>query len=909
MSERVILAYSGGLDTSVAISWIGKETGREVVAVAIDLGQGGEDMEVVRQRALDCGAVEAVVIDARDEFADEYCLPAIQSNALYMDRYPLVSALSRPLIVKHLVTAAREYGGGIVAHGCTGKGNDQVRFEVGFGSLAPDLEVLAPVRDYAWTREKAIAFAEENAIPINVTKRSPFSIDQNVWGRAVETGFLEHLWNAPTKDVYDYTEDPTVNWSSPDEVIVGFERGVPVSIDGRPRDRPAGDRGAQPPRRRAGCRPAGRRGGPAGRHQEPRDLRSARRDGVDHRAHRAGTRHARARAGPVQATDRPAVGRAGVRRSVVLAAEEGAGGVRRRHPGTRVRRDPDGVARRPHRRERAAQRRSRCTTSTSPPTTRATRSTSPRRRASCTCTACRPRSPPDGISASDRERTNHSRRERTCLGDDSASRSRQNVDARRHEGTGMSTNEGSLWGGRFADGPSDALAALSKSTHFDWVLAPYDVTASKAHARVLFRAGLLTEEQRDGLLAGLDSLGEDVADGSFVPLVTDEDVHGALERGLIDRVGDELGGRLRAGRSRNDQVATLFRLWLRDAVRRVADGALDVVSALATQAAAHPTAIMPGKTHLQSAQPILLAHHLLAHAHPLLRDVDRLIDFDKRAAVSPYGAGALAGSSLGLDPDAIAEELGFDAAADNSDRRHGSPRLRRRGGVRLHDDRCRPVATCRGHHPLEHNRIRLCDAARLVVDRQLDHAAEEEPRHRRAGPRQVGPADRQPDGAVGDAEGAAAGLQPRPAGGQGAGVRLGRAAGAVAARDGRPGRDPALRRRPDGRAGAAGLHTGHRYRRVAGAQGRPVPGGTRSGGRGGTCRRGQGSWPRGPRGCGADAHSPRADARGARGAHHRRLGEFARRARRHRARSRWPSSSVSFATPPMCSGLDWAASH
>jgi argininosuccinate synthase len=151
-----------------------------------------------------------------------------------MDRYPLVSALSRPLIVKHLVSAAREYGGGIVAHGCTGKGNDQVRFEVGFASLAPDLEVLAPVRDYAWTREKAIAFAEENAIPINVSKRSPFSIDQNVWGRAVETGFLEHLWNAPTKDVYDYTEDPTVNWSTPDEVIIGFERGVPVSIDGKP---------------------------------------------------------------------------------------------------------------------------------------------------------------------------------------------------------------------------------------------------------------------------------------------------------------------------------------------------------------------------------------------------------------------------------------------------------------------------------------------------------------------------------------------------------------------------------------------------------------------------------------------------------------------------------------------------
>src|SRR6202008_2791300 len=211
----------------------------------------------------------------------------------------------------------------------------------------------------------------------------------------------------------------------------------------------------------------------------------------------------------------------------------------------------------------------------------------------------------------------------------------------------MTTNEGSLWGGRFADGPSDALAGLSKSTHFDWVLAPYDIIASRAHTVVLFQAGLLTDEQRDGLLAGLDSLAEDVADGSFLPVVTDEDVHAALERGLIERVGPDLGGRLRAG------------------IRRVAAGALDVVGALAAQAAAHPSAIMPGKTHLQSAQPILLAHHLLAHAHPLLRDVDRIVDLDKRTAVSPYGSGALAGSSLGLDPDAIAERLGFATAAEN----------------------------------------------------------------------------------------------------------------------------------------------------------------------------------------------------------------------------------------------------
>lgn len=230
----------------------------------------------------------------------------------------------------------------------------------------------------------------------------------------------------------------------------------------------------------------------------------------------------------------------------------------------------------------------------------------------------------------------------------------------------MSTNEGSLWGGRFADGPSAALAALSKSTDFDWVLAPYDIAASRAHAKVLFAAGLLTAEQRDGLLAGLDRLDGDVADGTFAPAPSDEDVHGALERGLIERVGPDLGGRLRAGRSRNDQVATLFRMWLRDAVRRVSAGVLELVDALAGQAAAHPGAVMPGKTHLQSAQPVLLAHHLLAHAQPLLRDVDRLLDFDARTAVSPYGSGALAGSSLGLSPEAIAADLGFAAAADNS---------------------------------------------------------------------------------------------------------------------------------------------------------------------------------------------------------------------------------------------------
>ena len=231
MTDRVVLAYSGGLDTSVAIGWIAEAIGAEVIAVAVDLGQGGEDLDTIRKRALDCGAVEAYVADAREEFADGYCLPAIQANALYMDRYPLVSALSRPLIVKHLVQAARAHGATVVGHGCTGKGNDQVRFEVGISSLAPDLTCIAPVRDLALTRDKAIDYAEKHNLPIETTKKNPYSIDQNVFGRAVETGFLEDIWNAPIEDLYTYTKDPARPHDA-DEVVITFEAGVPVAIDG-----------------------------------------------------------------------------------------------------------------------------------------------------------------------------------------------------------------------------------------------------------------------------------------------------------------------------------------------------------------------------------------------------------------------------------------------------------------------------------------------------------------------------------------------------------------------------------------------------------------------------------------------------------------------------------------------------
>ncbi|GAA3105927.1 argininosuccinate lyase [Kribbella aluminosa] len=232
----------------------------------------------------------------------------------------------------------------------------------------------------------------------------------------------------------------------------------------------------------------------------------------------------------------------------------------------------------------------------------------------------------------------------------------------------MSSGEkAALWGGRFAGGPADALAALSKSTQFDWRLAPYDIAGSKAHAKVLHRAGLLSDDDLTAMLAGLDGLLDDVLSGEFLPAPEDEDVHTALEHGLLVRLGPELGGRLRAGRSRNDQVATLFKSYLREHGRIIGRLVLDQVNTLADRASQHLGVAMPGRTHLQHAQPVLLSHQLLAHAWPLIRDLDRLADWDARvAADSPYGSGALAGSSLGLDPVFVAQELGFTNSSANS---------------------------------------------------------------------------------------------------------------------------------------------------------------------------------------------------------------------------------------------------
>jgi len=230
--EKVVLAYSGGLDTSIAIRWLQEKYDLEVIALAVDVGQG-KDLEKVRQKGLEIGAKESLVVDAREEFAQEFILPALKANALYEGKYPLISALSRPLIARHLAEVARTVGADFVAHGCTGKGNDQVRFEVSLSALAPELKVIAPVRESAMSRERALEYARENKIPVEATKESPYSVDENLWGRTIECGILEDPWAEPPADVFEKTVEPSKAPDEPAYLEVEFVKGKPVKLDGQ----------------------------------------------------------------------------------------------------------------------------------------------------------------------------------------------------------------------------------------------------------------------------------------------------------------------------------------------------------------------------------------------------------------------------------------------------------------------------------------------------------------------------------------------------------------------------------------------------------------------------------------------------------------------------------------------------
>jgi len=232
MSDKVVLAYSGGLDTSVAIKWLKEKYKLDVVALTIDVGNERE-FSAIQQKALKVGAVKALVIDAKELFVKYFVFPALQANALYEGQYPLATALSRPLMAKLLVDVAREEGASAVAHGCTGKGNDQVRFDVSVNALAPDLKIIAPAREWGMTREETIAYAQKHDIPIPITASSPYSIDENLWGKSIECGVLEDPWAEPPDDVFTWTKSPDQAPDKPQYVEIGFEKGIPVTIDGQ----------------------------------------------------------------------------------------------------------------------------------------------------------------------------------------------------------------------------------------------------------------------------------------------------------------------------------------------------------------------------------------------------------------------------------------------------------------------------------------------------------------------------------------------------------------------------------------------------------------------------------------------------------------------------------------------------
>jgi argininosuccinate lyase len=651
---KVALAYSGGLDTSVIARWLAEEGGHEVVAVLVDVGQE-IDREAVNARAAAAG-VDLHVIDAREEFVGDFCWPALQANAVYEGKYPLVSALARPIIAAKVVDVARGGGAEAVAHGCTGKGNDQVRFETTYAALAPDLKIMAPVRETRMSRDEARARAAAWGIPLSAEAKS-YSVDENLWGRTVECGALEDPWLEPPADAFAITVDPIAAPDRPQEVVLSFEGGVPVALDGvaaapieliAQMGRLAGHHGFgrvdMIENRLIGIKSRELYEVPASlaliaAHRDLEDLTLERdlaheKAGIERRwAELAyyGQWH-----GPLHASLR-----------AFVASTQGSvsGDVRLRfYKGTcRVvgRRSPQalydlslatyegGADRFDHRQAEGFVR-----LWSLPIRTWAAREASaaggtPEVATEATST------PADHLP-----------------------------DASRSTGSDQTPIE-PVWAGRFSTPLSKEAFDFTRSIGFDHRLAPYDVRATSAHVLALRDAGLLDAEEATALSDELDRIATELSTGTLAWSDLDEDVHSALERVLTERLGP-LGAKVHAARSRNDLVVTDVRLWVKDAAAALAARARKLAATLAEQAEKHLGAVMPGYTHLQKAQPILLSHHLLAHAFPLARDAERLRRAKDAADVSPLGAGALAGSTIALATDTTARRLGFAKPFDNS---------------------------------------------------------------------------------------------------------------------------------------------------------------------------------------------------------------------------------------------------
>ena len=726
VTERVVLAYSGGLDTSVAIGWIAAETGAEVIAVAADVGQGGEDMDVIRQRALDCGAVESIVVDAKRRVRRRV-LPAGAARPTrstwtatrWSRRCPGRSS-SSTWSPPRASTAPT-----MVAHGCTGKGNDQVRFEVGIGALAPDLRCIAPVRDSGMTRDKAIAFAEERNLPIDVTKSSPYSIDQNVWGRAVETGFLEDVWNAPIEDVYSYTQDPAVAARRP------TRSSSPSTTACRSRStasRSPCSRRSSELNARAGAQGVGRLDMVEDRlvgikSREVYEAPGAHR--ADHRAPGAGEPHRRAgpapgssaassSAGPSWSTT--ACGSRRCKRALDAFVDEAQRARHRRHP--------DDAARRPRGRHRPPQRRARSTTTTSRPTTPSDTFDQSLAKGFVELWGL-----PSRIAAA----------ARPAAGGEPAT---QRPEPRRADpAVGRPVRR------RPGRGAGRAVGVASTSTG-GW--RPYDLPARGRTPGCCTGPGCSTTTSSAGMLGGAGRARPPTSrPARSARRVDDEDVHTALERGLLERVGAarrQAARRPLAATTRSPPTCgCTCATHARDVAGRLARPRRTRWSA---QAEAHL-----GRRHARHDPP---AARPAGAASPttcwptcrrFARDVDRLRDWDARAAVSPATAPARwPARRCRWTPSRSPPNSASPAPPPTRSTRVARPRLRRRVPLRRRDDRRR---TCRGSARRScsgpRTEFSLGHARRRLLHRLVDHAAEEEPGRRRARPRQGRPADRQPD--------------------------------------------------------------------------------------------------------------------------------------------------------------------
>ncbi|TMA57152.1 MAG: argininosuccinate synthase, partial [Deltaproteobacteria bacterium] len=618
MSERVVLAYSGGLDTSVAARTLRDERDLHVVAALVDLGQPIDRAEVAA-RAAAAGA-ELHVMDAREEFAHGFCLPAL--------------------------------------HACTGKGNDQVRFEASFAALAPDLGVLAPVREAAHSRDEALRRAAAFGIPIAAEARV-YSIDENLWGRTAECGPIEDPWAEPPEDAYAVTVHPASAPEESGQAVLGFRSGRPVSVDGTPMElrdvighlsRLGGAHGFgrvdMIENRLVGIKSREVYEVPGAlalilAHRDLEDLTLERDLGHEKAALErrwAELCYYGLWFGPLHASLRSFMAESQERVSGEVRLEFYKGSCRVLGRRSDLALYDHGLATYDERADRFDQRLAAGFVSLwSLPLKVWAERGAPDRGAGAPegeLRAAEPGSPAraDGTTA-------------RSGGADPAIARPERAPAPPADGD----RRAYVWSGRFQAPPADRAMALLNSLGFDRRLLPYDLTATAAHVDALHRAGLLDNGDADRLGSEIAALQRDAAEGTFPFSPADEDVP-----------------RVHAGRSRNDLVATDFRLWTKDAAAVLAGLARDLIEALAARAGEHQTTLLPGYTHLQQAQPVTLAHHLLAHAFALARDAERLDRAGASADVSALGAGALAGSTLGIDPVATAAALGFGAAFDNS---------------------------------------------------------------------------------------------------------------------------------------------------------------------------------------------------------------------------------------------------